>query len=194
MNSQQPLGRVWITGAVAVCMWALLVWEHTHGGVASHNILHRAGLPAISNWWGGVLLPVLTWVVLGRVQRRAVRPVGVSAGASGGSAQYPRAAILGLVGALAYGALMATSFSLGYSALTSSMFKGAFLLGLALPLYRGEYVLGFVLGMTFVFGAVLPTLAAGFVAAVSAVLYGYVRPTTMRLASRLTSPGASAAR
>ena len=50
------------------------------------------------------------------------------------------------------------------------------LAGLFLPVYRGEYVLGFVLGMTFTFGAILPTAAAAFVAIVSAIAHYLVRP------------------
>ena len=55
------------------------------------------------------------------------------------------------------------------------------LLALLLPVYRAECVLGFVLGMTLTFGAVLPTVFGSIIAAVSVVVHLYVRPVLMRL-------------
>ncbi|TXD43908.1 hypothetical protein TR80_006580 [Xanthomonas campestris] len=55
------------------------------------------------------------------------------------------------------------------------------------PAYRAEYVFGFVLGMTFVFGAVLPTLFGLLVVAVSALAWRVLFPLVMgvvRLARR----------
>jgi hypothetical protein len=44
----------------------------------------------------------------------------------------------------------------------------------AFPVYRAEYVLGFVVGMTFTFGAVIPLLVALLVGTVSLVArYGF---------------------
>ncbi|MEA0737090.1 hypothetical protein QYY77_13550 [Xanthomonas campestris pv. campestris] len=56
-----------------------------------------------------------------------------------------------------------------------------------MPAYRAEYVFGFVLGMTFVFGAVLPTLFGLLVVAVSALAWRVLFPLVMgvvRLARR----------
>jgi hypothetical protein len=58
---------------------------------------------------------------------------------------------------------------------------GIFLVALFLPIYRAESVLGFVLGMTFAFGSVLPILFGSIVALLSALLYQYVRPVIVRL-------------
>ena len=65
--------RLYSTVLVTVAIWALLAWDHFHGGVPSHHILAREDLPEISNWWGGVLLPLLTWFLLYRVEKRLVR-------------------------------------------------------------------------------------------------------------------------
>ena len=48
-----------------------LGWEYTHGGVPAHHLLNDPGLPAISNWWGLLVVPVLVWYLVGRIQRRA---------------------------------------------------------------------------------------------------------------------------
>ena len=62
--------RIPLTITVTILIFALLIWQHFHGGVPSHHILHQADLPSISNWWGGLLLPVLTWVLSDKIQNR----------------------------------------------------------------------------------------------------------------------------
>jgi hypothetical protein len=182
--------RLWITALATFAIWALLTWKHLHGGVASHHLLHRADLPAISDWWGGIVIPVLTWIALGRIHGLMVarRDDG-----STGASTYPRSSIVGFAGALLYGILLAASFTLGYPDVTTAVFQAAFLLALFVPLYRAECLLGFVLGMTVTFGAVLPTLFGSIVAGVGAVLYLYVRPALLRLGSWLLAARPSAA-
>ena len=46
-----------VTGIITMAIWSVLVWNYYHGGVPRHHILHREDLPAISNWWGGLLPP-----------------------------------------------------------------------------------------------------------------------------------------
>ncbi len=180
MNERQLFRtRLSITSVIAIGIWMLLAWEHAHGGVASHHLLQRADMPAISNWWGGLLLPVLSWFLLGRIHRRSARRPGRSTGAP----MFPPGAAVGCAGALLYGVLLSAFFSHGYSDLTSYMFQSLLLLALFLPIYRAEYVLGFVLGMTVTFGAVLPTIAGSLVAGIAAVIYRYLRPAVLRAAA-----------
>lgn len=192
MVSEQPLFRLHlaITALITLAIWALLAWQHLNGGVASHHILDRADMPAISNWWGGLLLPVLSFFLLGRIHRRST----VRQYESTGALKYPMSVVAGFAGAVLYGTLLSAAFTFDYSTLTSTMFRGLFLLALVLPIFRAEYVLGFVLGMTFTFGAVLPTIVASVVAVLAMILYHYVRPVPMRLLSWITrAPRQSAA-
>lgn len=53
-----------------MAIWGLLAWEYTHGGFQSHQILRRKDLPELQNWWGGILLPLFTWFLLYRIQKR----------------------------------------------------------------------------------------------------------------------------
>lgn len=162
--------RVPGTAAVTVLVWSLLTWQHLEGGVPSHHLLARADLPAISNWWGALLLPALTWALLGRILGR------VSSGVTA-----PHRAAAAFTGAGLFGVVLAVSFVMDDGTMATYMVRGLPLLALLLPLYRGEYVLGFVLGMTYTFGAVLPT---GFAVAVSVMawgLYRYVRPALLRI-------------
>lgn len=146
-----------------------LSYEHLNGGVQSHHLLNRPDLPSVSNWLGLVILPLLGWVFGLRVRDQ-------SAGSSqSGAASGPW---VGLAGAFLYGAALAASFELDASALTSGLFLGLFALAAALPIYRAEYILGFVVGMTFTFGAVLSAVVAGVVALVSVVGRFVLRATT----------------
>jgi hypothetical protein len=154
--SRQSLPR-WIFPVAALAFAASqLAYEHFNGGVVSHNLLNRRDLPAISNWWGLLTLPLLGLLLAWRI--RALR-------ASTGRA--PRAVLVALAGAFAYGAVLAGSFALGAEGITSVVFVALFAIALVLPVYRAEYLLGFVAGMTVTFGGVLPLLVASVVATVS---------------------------
>jgi hypothetical protein len=55
------------------------------------------------------------------------------------------------------------------------MAQGVFVIALFYPVYRAECVLGFVIGMTFFLGAVLPMIAALVFAGIGAALYLGIR-------------------
>ena len=40
----------------------ILLWEYFNGGVVSHNLLAREDLPAFSNFWGLLTVPLLFWI------------------------------------------------------------------------------------------------------------------------------------
>ena len=77
-----------------------------------------------------------------------------------------RRAIPAFAGALVYGGALAVSFSYGLG-FEQHLFMGLFAIGLVLPIYRGEYILGFVLGMMVTFGGVLPMVVAAVVVSIS---------------------------
>ena len=90
-----------LTLAAALATGLLLAWQHLTAGAPAHHLLARADMPAISNWWGLLLLPLLAWVAASRIEAR----YGGAAEASG--------AIPGFVGGLLFGAAVALFFSLG---------------------------------------------------------------------------------
>jgi hypothetical protein len=145
-------------------MALLLGWQHLHGGVPAHHLLADPGLPVVSNWWGLLTLPLLAWILLGRVERRR-------------KAQ-PHAAhgdFAAFTGALVFGAVLSLLFTAGQSTATENMVQGLALLALFYPIHRAACVLGFVVGMTWTFGAVLPMIAAAIFAAAGAAIYYGVR-------------------
>ncbi|MBA3468132.1 MAG: hypothetical protein H0T53_00680 [Herpetosiphonaceae bacterium] len=172
--------RAGLTAFVILAELAHLAWEHFNGGVLSHHILNSSDLPAISNWWGLLALPVLTWILTGRVQRR----VALQSAGSADAVTLPKQVIAGLLGALLFGILLSVAFTNNYETIAATLFLGMFGLALLLPVYRAECVLGFVLGMTFTFGVVIPLVIGSVLAAISAVAQLYVRPLLGRLRKR----------
>jgi len=168
LETANPKRLPWYVVAFAIVFaTALLVWELTHGGVPSHHFLDRRDMPTVSNWWMLIALPVLGWLASRSVLRRAPVDPGALAKASAA-----------VVGASLVGVALSIAFvtTHGHGNASSYIFFAAILSGLVLPTYRAEYVFGFVLGMAFTFGAVLPTLAALFAGVISAIFHLLIRP------------------
>ena len=153
------------TTSILLAELAHLAWEHFHGGISRHHILNRVDRPAISNGWGILLLPTLTWFLTGRILNR---PEFLT---DGPRSTDGRRVIAAFAGSILYGALLSGGFSFGYTTLTEVLFQGLVGLALFLPIHRSECVLGFILGMTFVFGAILPTGIASILAAFSWLIH-----------------------
>jgi hypothetical protein len=168
--------RIYLTVVVLVAELAHLAWEHFHGGVRIHHFLARSDMPAFSNWWGLLVLPALAWFAGGRVEKR----IAFKSAGDGVAAKLPASVIAGFVGGLLFGVLLSASFVTGHDSVSSALFQGMLLLALLLPVYRAECLLGFVVGMTFTFGAVLPTFIGSVIAAISAFVYLLVYPLFVR--------------
>lgn len=173
--------RVYFTSIIAISIWALLIWNHYHGGVPSHHILNDKNLPEISNWWGALLLPLLSWVLFYRIKKRAVENIDNESKGSG----FQINIIYGFIGALFSGILLSVFFTLGYANFPAYVLLLILMSGLFFPIYRAEYILGFVIGMTFTFGAVLPTVIAFILALIGAFLYLCIRPLILYVVSRI---------
>lgn len=166
--------RLVFTGLTAMTIWSLLAWQYYNGGVPAHHLLNNADLPRISNWWGGLLLPLLSWILLGRVHNR------ILAQESDVTTPYPKAVIAGFVCSAAYGTVLSQGFIAGYSEVISAMFFGIPLIAIFLKIYRAEFILGFILSMSFVFGAVLPTIFGTLIALISLIVHHVVRYISSR--------------
>lgn len=186
MNEQQAKRiRIYLTVAVLLAEIGHLAWEHFHGGIASHHFLNRADMPAVSNGWGLLLLPAISWFLGGIALRRSIATAAAATiNAPGGQAEaagLARGVFVGFFAGLLFGASLAATFSLGYHDVTSILFFGMLLLALVFRVYRAECVLGFVLGMTFTFGAILPALVASVTAVISAVAHRVLYPLARRV-------------
>jgi hypothetical protein len=152
------------TSRLALAALALLAecihlgWEALHGGIVSHHLLQRADMPGLSNAWGLLIVPALAAWAAGRLPRRQ------------SSARDWLPVALGFALPLLLGAALSTAFGLQLKALTEAIFFTLLLLALLLPAHRPECLLGFVLGMSWTFGAVLPTLIGGVIGGLSWLL------------------------
>lgn len=166
MAKQRMRHGHWLVAALALLIVASqLAWQHAHGGVPRHHLFDRADLPAISNWWGIAILPLLGWFAARSAIARMRAPPGSAS-----------KIVLAFSGAFLLGLALSFAFAAGYESVSSFLFFGAILSGLVLRLWRGEYVFGFVLGMMFVFGSVLPALAACFAATISLAFHRLAWP------------------
>jgi len=169
--------RLYFTGIVTLVIWSLIAWDYYHGGIPAHHLLHDPALPSVSNAWGGLLLPVLTAYLLYRIQKRH-QPTGEEQTID---LQNLKKAVTAFAISVFYALIIALAFSFGYNAVSEFMFPALLVLCLIFPLYRAEYYLGFVLGLTYFFGAVLPSGVGAVVVMISAVANFGLRPLLLKL-------------
>jgi hypothetical protein len=172
--------RIYFTSIVTFAIWTLLAWSHYHGGVQSHHLLANKDLPAISNWWGGLILPILTWFLLYRIQKR----IASQRMENFTTSKYPKRILYGFVGSLLFGIQLSVFFTFGYTDMAGFMVLGLLPISLFFPIYRAECLLGFVIGMTYTFGTVLPTCIGSIFALVGTILYLLVRPGILYIKSK----------
>jgi hypothetical protein len=138
-------------------------------------------MPSISNWWGALLLPLLTWFLLYRIQQRIKHNPDEKS-----DSILPVNIVYGFAGALLFGVLLATFYTLGIADIPGYMVNSLFIIAFFFPIYRAECLLGFVIGMTFTFGAVLPTGIGSIFALIGAVLYQLLRPLLLKFLGMLS--------
>lgn len=151
-----------------------LAWEASHGGIQSHHLLARADLPAVSNLWGLATLPALGWLAAHFVRRRAAS-----------SEHAVGRAVIAFFCALILGGALSAAFKLGLEDVSAGLFLAAILAGFVAPTYRAEYLFGFVIGMTWVVGPVLPAIAGILAATVSVLAHIVLRPAAVGLYRKL---------
>lgn len=159
------IGVAWLVTLLAsLYVWSLLAWDYTHAGVPVHHLLADKDMPGFSNWWGALLIPILTAFLTYRVRKRV------------GHSVLPTSVIYTFAGALFYGAALCTFFLLNIRDVPFYMLMGLIAFSLFFPIYRAEFFLGLVLGMTYAFGGVLPIIIVSILSLLGLLLYKLVRP------------------
>lgn len=161
-----------MTCIVSVLILAMLLWQSFHGGVTTHHLFQKKDMPGISNWWGAILLPALTWILLGKIEHRLKNTVDKK--------EKSRSWIIFGVG-LIFGIAIAVSFTMDFKPVLENVPYILLLLALAIPIFFAEFILGFVFGMTYTFGSVLPTAFILIMAGFGFLLYKFVRPILFKL-------------
>ena len=169
--------RLLFTGIVTLLVWVNLIWDYLHEGVPTHHVLHREDLPGISNWWGGIAVPLFTWFLLNRIAKR----VNNNKTADTNKLNNP---ISGFWGALLFGIILSFFFTIG-SNIPGYMMIGVMLISFFIPLYKAEFLLGFIIGMTYTFGGILPIGIGILLMIIFTITYKFVRTGMLYLVSKI---------
>ncbi len=153
--------RIIITAIVTLLVWGHIIWDHFHGGIPTHYLLHDKDMPGIPNWLGALILPFFTWFLLSRIHKRIDKE---------GSSESLGTVLLRFVAALLVGISMSVFFTLGIDVIDYILLS-LFALAFVIPLYKAEYLLGYVLGSAFSFGAIIPMGFGSLLALVFFICY-----------------------
>ena len=144
--------RILITIIITLLVWGHIAWDYFHGGIPTHYLLHSKDLPGIPNWVGGIVLPFFAYFLLYRIHKRIDAPT---------SKESLQKMLLSFAASL----LVATSIAICFMNeidVIDYIMGALFILAFFKPLYKAEYLLGWVLGSTFTFGAIIPIAFGSF--------------------------------
>ena len=153
--------RILFTLLVTILVWAHVLWDYFHGGIPVHYLFHDKDMPGIPNWIGASILPFYTWWLLLRIQKRQQKQ-GTSFSISLVFKRFLLAAVLAIT--------IAVCFVHGIQ-IPTGILLGILGLGIIFPLFYSEFLLGWVLGSSFTFGAVIPMGFSPFLALGCFLLY-----------------------
>lgn len=169
--TQKTFSRIGLYFTIGSTIYILttLIWEHFHGGVSGHNLLKRKELPNISNWWGAILLPLVSYISFAQIRKR------IDFNSDFTSLKFTKQHVVPFLIAMLYGVLIVVFSSTDNSNISYLMFMGLFFVALFLPIYYSEYVLGFILGLSYAFGGALPVVIAAVLATIYFLIFNYIR-------------------
>lgn len=158
-----------------------LLWEYFNGGVVSHNLLAREDLPAFSNWWGLLTVPLLFWISISLINRRGRNQVQTES-----ELEILESTVLKrFLAALGFGLVMSILWEFNYQSVLQYLILIPVLLSFFKPIHLPEYFMGFALGMLFTFGGVLPILF-GMVLLILCFLVNSITKLIVKLVSSKT--------
>ena len=172
-KSQFSQFRYWFTGAISLIIWSLLAWQYFHDGIPSHHFLADKNMPLVSNGWGAVVIPILTWFLLFRVEKRLF--------VTSDTIPFPTQTIKAFSGALILGLALSLAINYDFKTFSSNVPLILIILAFFIPTFRSEYLLGFVLGLAYTLGGVLPTVVGSILLLVSAAVHLGFRPLVIRV-------------
>ncbi|PRX54331.1 hypothetical protein [Flagellimonas meridianipacifica] len=153
--------RILITLVVTALALTHILWDHFNGGIPTHYLLHDKNLPGIPNWLGALALPFFTWFLLYRIAKRVN---------SSDSKENLKLVVLRFLAALIVSIIIAFCFTFTIDIIDYIMLI-IFALAFIFPLYKSEFLLGWVLGSAFTFGAAIPMGFGSLFALVCFVFY-----------------------
>ncbi|WP_318310123.1 hypothetical protein [Flagellimonas crocea] len=156
-----------ITSAIILFILSILLLEYFRGGVVSHHLLANENLPKVSNWWGLLTIPMVSWLVLSNIQKRNLNEKNELSPVS-------KPQLYGFIGAFLFGIIMTGLFYSPWN-IHNYLLLLTFLVALFFPIYKGEYYLGFIISMAYGFGGILPVVFGLVLIIIYAVEYMLIR-------------------
>ncbi|MFT6933958.1 MAG: hypothetical protein ACJAUQ_000337 [Maribacter sp.] len=157
--------RLLITVVITLVLGAHIGWDYFHGGIPTHYILHSKDMPGIPNWWGAFVLPVFTYFLLFRISKRLNEP---------DKKESLKLICLRLLTGLLFAIIISVTFLNGIE-VNDYLIGLIFILSFMFPLFKSEYLFGWVLGAAFAFGAIIPILFGSILCLIFFIIYQLVR-------------------
>jgi len=146
--------RALATTVTFVLTGLFILIEYLNGAVVSHHLLARKDLPAISNWWGLLTVPLLTWGLCSLIDRRNnTEHQSIKNLRNNNSKTRIR-----FLSALIFGIAISVLWELGLESVLQYIILIPLVVSLFKPVHFPECLLGFVIGLIFTFGGVLPII------------------------------------
>ena len=164
-----------VLGMITISIWGILTWDHFNGGVPSHHLLANKELPKISNWWGGLTVPLISCFLLYRIKKR-IKPANDQA-----TRDLIRKECYAFLVAIIYAIIISVSFKTGNTKISDILFLGLPVLAIFFPVYRASYLLGFIVGMMYTFGGVLPVFIGSIMSAICYLLFILIHPLLIKV-------------
>jgi hypothetical protein len=146
-KSQASLG-------VFIVTFLFILWEHFNGGVVTHHLLARDDLPGLSNWWGLVTVPLLYLISISLINRRSDKLVNSKTK----SEEFENKIFKRFLAGLGFGLLLSILWEFQFESILQYLILIPILVAFFRPVHLPEYLMGFVLGMLFTFGGILPIM------------------------------------
>ena len=165
------------TAIITVLLSSLLLWQYFQGGIPSHHFLADKTMPLVSNAWGALIIPITTWFLLFRVEKGLF--------SQSDSIPFPKYTLIGFLSALLFGIVLGISVVNGFEIFLSNVPFILFSAALFFPTYKAEYFLGFVLGLTYFIGGVLPVVVGSVFLLISALIYLVIRRLVLKIIKKI---------
>ena len=163
--------RTQVTIGALVFTALILLWEHFNGGVVTHHLMASDELPGFSNWWGLLSIPLLCFIAMTIILRRQEEKSKV---------------VKRFIASLAFGVLIGILWELKIQEPLQYLMGFPLLLAFFIPIHKPEILMGYVLGMLFTFGGILPILFGSII-----MTLAYIINTIMQFIVKvLTKPKA----
>jgi len=133
-----------------ILVFIFILKEHFSGGVITHHLLAQEDMPGLSNWWGLLTIPLLTWAVSTIINNRDSK--------EGGTDKNGNKVMKRFLATLVFGIVASLLWELGLENVLQYYILLPIFLALFIPVHHPESLLGFVLGMMFSFGGILPII------------------------------------